>query len=121
MADPEICIHENKKTKKVFSLAIGFKIHNFLVYLHSFLSPIFCTFPLLFQLELPELDLFFCLVFQIRTFRGHENRKNFVGLSASGDYLACGSETNEVVVYHTVRICNEYAYLFGRKLPLQCC
>lgn len=38
----------------------------------------------------------------LRTFRGHTNEKNFVGLSVSNEYLACGSETNEVFVYHKV-------------------
>ncbi|XAR65711.1 hypothetical protein NMG60_11009906 [Bertholletia excelsa] len=36
----------------------------------------------------------------IRMFKGHVNEKNFVGLSVSGNYIACGSETNEVFVYH---------------------
>ncbi|KAL8151015.1 hypothetical protein V2J09_020823 [Rumex salicifolius] len=36
----------------------------------------------------------------LRTFRGHTNEKNFVGLSVNGDYIACGSETNEVFAYH---------------------
>ncbi|KAM1397163.1 hypothetical protein ACFX2I_014771 [Malus domestica] len=31
---------------------------------------------------------------------GHTNEKNFVGLSVSDDYIACGSETNEVYAYH---------------------
>lgn len=35
-----------------------------------------------------------------RVFRGHANERHFVGLAASGDLLACGSESNEVVVYH---------------------
>ncbi|KAI9082216.1 hypothetical protein K1719_035639 [Acacia pycnantha] len=35
-----------------------------------------------------------------RTFKGHTNEKNFVGLTVSNDYIACGSETNEVFVYH---------------------
>lgn len=30
------------------------------------------------------------------------NEKNFVGLAVSNDYIACGSETNEVFVYHKV-------------------
>jgi len=38
-----------------------------------------------------------CLV---RTFEGHRNDKNFVGLTVNNDYIACGSETNEVVAYH---------------------
>ncbi|KAL9991990.1 putative transcription factor WD40-like family [Helianthus debilis subsp. tardiflorus] len=36
----------------------------------------------------------------VRTFRGHTNEKNFVGLSVNSDFLACGSETNEVYSYH---------------------
>lgn len=45
-------------------------------------------------------DIIFLL--QARTFRGHTNEKNFVGLTVNNDYIACGSETNEVVVYHKV-------------------
>ncbi|KAK2644605.1 hypothetical protein Ddye_019800 [Dipteronia dyeriana] len=36
----------------------------------------------------------------LRTFRGHTNEKNFVGLTVNSEYIACGSETNEVVTYH---------------------
>ncbi|XP_059624519.1 E3 ubiquitin-protein ligase COP1-like isoform X2 [Cornus florida] len=36
----------------------------------------------------------------LRTFRGHANEKNFVGLTVNSEYIACGSETNEVFVYH---------------------
>lgn len=35
----------------------------------------------------------------LRTFRGHTNEKNFVGLSVNSEYLACGSETNDVFAY----------------------
>ncbi|KAK4386731.1 E3 ubiquitin-protein ligase COP1 [Sesamum angolense] len=31
---------------------------------------------------------------------GHANEKNFVGLTVNSEYIACGSETNEVFVYH---------------------
>ncbi|CAN6834365.1 unnamed protein product [Brassica oleracea] len=34
------------------------------------------------------------------TCQGHTNEKNFVGLTMNSEYLACGSETNEVYVYH---------------------
>ncbi|KAJ8527858.1 hypothetical protein K7X08_015309 [Anisodus acutangulus] len=34
------------------------------------------------------------------TLRGHTNEKNFVGLSLNNEFLSCGSETNEVFVYH---------------------
>jgi E3 ubiquitin-protein ligase RFWD2 len=32
-----------------------------------------------------------------RMYRSHLNEKNFVGLSVEGDFLACGSETGEVM------------------------
>nr|CAB3232856.1 ZF(RING)-30 zinc finger protein [Phallusia mammillata] len=35
----------------------------------------------------------------IRSFRGHTNDKNFVGLATNGDYIACGSENNSLYVY----------------------
>ena len=34
-----------------------------------------------------------------RTFRGHTNEKNFVGLAANSDYISCGSESNAAFVY----------------------
>lgn len=36
----------------------------------------------------------------LQTFTGHSNQKNFVGLSVSDSYIATGSETNEVFIYH---------------------
>ena len=42
-----------------------------------------------------------------RIFRGHVNEKNFVGLAADSEFIACGSETNEVlpqIVRHAVSI-----------------
>ncbi|KAA6423733.1 MAG: ubiquitin ligase COP1 [Trebouxia sp. A1-2] len=35
-----------------------------------------------------------------RVFNGHNNEKNFVGMSVDNDFIACGSETNEVYVYY---------------------
>lgn len=35
-----------------------------------------------------------------RTFTGHVNDKNFVGLSVTEDYIACGSEQNSVYCYY---------------------
>eukprot|EP00854_Cymbomonas_tetramitiformis_P002291 gene2291-3010_t len=36
-----------------------------------------------------------------RTFRGHTNQKNFVGLSINHEgYIACGSEDNSIYAYH---------------------
>jgi E3 ubiquitin-protein ligase RFWD2 len=36
----------------------------------------------------------------LRTFKGHQNEKNFVGLSVNDDWISCGSETNTVYTYH---------------------
>ncbi|KAF9983256.1 coatomer subunit alpha [Modicella reniformis] len=36
----------------------------------------------------------------VRTYTGHVNEKNFVGLSASGDWISCGSENNAVYTYY---------------------
>eukprot|EP00892_Ulva_mutabilis_P002130 jgi/Ulvmu1/11918/UM081_0078.1 len=36
---------------------------------------------------------------RLRTFAGHVNVRNFVGMETSGDYIACGSETSQVHVF----------------------
>lgn len=36
------------------------------------------------------------------SYAGHVNERNFVGLSSSKDFFACGSEDNAVYVYHKV-------------------
>lgn len=36
----------------------------------------------------------------VRSFVGHVNEKNFVGLTTDGDYIACGSENNSLYVYY---------------------
>ena len=36
----------------------------------------------------------------IRSYLGHINEKNFVGLSSDGDYIACGSENNSLYIYY---------------------
>lgn len=48
------------------------------------------------QLKLWNVEKPHCL----RTFRGHINEKNFVGLAATEDYITCGSENNSVFVYY---------------------
>lgn len=35
-----------------------------------------------------------------RSFVGHVNEKNFVGLATDGDYIACGSEDNSLYIYY---------------------
>ena len=37
-----------------------------------------------------------------RSFTGHVNEKNFVGLATDGDYVTCGSENNGLYVYYKV-------------------
>ncbi|XP_026392771.1 E3 ubiquitin-protein ligase COP1-like [Papaver somniferum] len=49
----------------------------------------------------------------VRTFRGHTNEKNFVGLTVNSEYIACGSETNEVFVYHKAISKPAAGYKFG--------
>lgn len=36
----------------------------------------------------------------LRSFVGHVNEKNFVGLDTNGDYIACGSEDNALYIYY---------------------
>lgn len=36
----------------------------------------------------------------LRSFVGHINEKNFVGLATDGDYIACGSEDNSLYIYY---------------------
>merc|ERR1719323_1726802 len=35
-----------------------------------------------------------------RSFTGHVNEKNFVGLATDGDYITCGSENNGLYIYY---------------------
>ncbi|ESP01505.1 hypothetical protein LOTGIDRAFT_238291 [Lottia gigantea] len=38
--------------------------------------------------------------FSKRTFEGHTNEKNFVGLATDGDYITCGSENHALYFYY---------------------
>lgn len=38
--------------------------------------------------------------YSLRSFVGHVNEKNFVGLATDGDYIACGSEDNALYIYY---------------------
>lgn len=53
-----------------------------------------------------------------RTFTGHSNVKNFVGLSVSDGYIATGSETNEVFVYHKSLPMPVASYKFNSADPV---
>ncbi|KAL1122892.1 hypothetical protein AAG570_003217 [Ranatra chinensis] len=48
------------------------------------------------QLKMWNINSPHCL----RSFVGHVNEKNFVGLATDGDYVACGSENNSLFVYY---------------------
>uniref|UniRef100_A0A1B6JH28 RING-type domain-containing protein n=1 Tax=Homalodisca liturata TaxID=320908 RepID=A0A1B6JH28_9HEMI len=48
------------------------------------------------QLKMWNVNSSHCL----RSFVGHTNEKNFVGLATDGDYIACGSENNALYVYY---------------------
>ena len=48
------------------------------------------------QLKLWSVNSPTCL----RSFHGHVNEKNFVGLATDGTYVACGSENNSLYVYY---------------------
>lgn len=48
------------------------------------------------QLKMWNINTPYCL----RSFEGHINEKNFVGLATDGDYVACGSENNALYVYY---------------------
>mmetsp|Transcript_10351 Transcript_10351/g.16879 ORF Transcript_10351/g.16879 Transcript_10351/m.16879 type:complete len:623 (+) Transcript_10351:74-1942(+) len=49
----------------------------------------------------------------VRTFSGHSNSKNFVGLTASSDYIVCGSETNAVYFYYKALSSPILSFKFG--------
>ncbi|KAJ0264132.1 Protein SPA1-RELATED 3 [Hirschfeldia incana] len=49
----------------------------------------------------------------LHSFAGHTNLKNFVGLSVSDGYIATGSETNEVFVYHKAFPMPVMSYMFS--------
>ncbi|CAG7824982.1 unnamed protein product [Allacma fusca] len=60
----------------------------------------------------------------IRSFQGHRNEKNFVGLATDGNYIACGSEDNSLYVYSKVLANPLFSFkfdahlgMFGRPIP----
>ncbi|CAL8151147.1 unnamed protein product [Prunus armeniaca] len=54
----------------------------------------------------------------VLSFTGHTNVKNFVGLSISDGYIATGSETNEVFIYHKAFPMPTLSYKFQNTDPL---
>ncbi|KAJ7981746.1 SPA1-related 3 isoform 3 [Quillaja saponaria] len=53
-----------------------------------------------------------------QSFTGHMNVKNFVGLSVSDGYIATGSETNEVFIYHKAFPMPALSFKFNNTDPL---
>ncbi|KAK8589058.1 hypothetical protein V6N13_087936 [Hibiscus sabdariffa] len=54
----------------------------------------------------------------LQSFTGHMNVKNFVGLSVSDGYIATGSETNEVFIYHKAFPMPALSFKFNNTDPL---
>ncbi|WOK99303.1 protein SPA1-RELATED 4 isoform X1 [Canna indica] len=54
----------------------------------------------------------------LQTFTGHTNNKNFVGLSVYDGYIATGSETNEVFIYHKAFPMPVLSYKFSTADPI---
>uniref|UniRef100_A0A5B6ZP73 Putative SPA1-related 3 isoform 1 n=1 Tax=Davidia involucrata TaxID=16924 RepID=A0A5B6ZP73_DAVIN len=54
----------------------------------------------------------------LQSFTGHVNVKNFVGLSVSEGYIATGSETNEVFIYHKALPMPALSFKFNNTDPL---
>lgn len=54
----------------------------------------------------------------LQSFTGHSNVKNFVGLSVSDGYIATGSETNEVFIYHKAFPMPALSFKFNSVDPL---
>ncbi|KAL2247517.1 UNVERIFIED_CONTAM: Protein SPA1-RELATED 4 [Sesamum indicum] len=54
----------------------------------------------------------------LQSFTGHLNVKNFVGLAVSDGYIATGSETNEVFVYHKAFPMPALSFKFNSTDPL---
>ncbi|KAF7728174.1 coatomer subunit alpha [Apophysomyces ossiformis] len=53
-----------------------------------------------------------------KTYTGHRNEKNFAGLSLNGNWIACGSETNTLYVYHKSSTMPVTTYKFPVIHPL---
>ncbi|WCJ32182.1 SPA1-related 3 [Euphorbia peplus] len=54
----------------------------------------------------------------LQSFTGHTNIKNFVGLSVADGYIATGSETNEVFIYHKAFPMPALTFKFNSTDPL---
>jgi len=50
--------------------------------------------------------------YYVRSFQGHVNEKNFVGLATDGDYITCGSENNGLYIYYKGLSKNLFSFKF---------
>ncbi|GAB1607033.1 E3 ubiquitin-protein ligase COP1-like [Argonauta hians] len=90
------CVHyyDLRNTKQALSV---FRGHRKAVSYAKFLNPEdLVSASTDSQLKLWNVNKINCL----RTFKGHINEKNFVGLATDGDYVACGSENNALYIYY---------------------
>jgi len=90
------CIHYYDLRNQQQPLAV-FKGHRKAVSYAKFLNPEeIVTASTDSQLKLWNVNKSYCL----KSFVGHTNEKNFVGLATDGDYIACGSENNSLYIYY---------------------
>uniref|UniRef100_A0A915K8D9 E3 ubiquitin-protein ligase COP1 n=1 Tax=Romanomermis culicivorax TaxID=13658 RepID=A0A915K8D9_ROMCU len=52
-----------------------------------------------------------------RTFTGHQNEKNFVGLDVKDDFITCGSESSGIFVYYKLLSKPLIVHQFGKDGP----
>uniref|UniRef100_T1JKE0 RING-type domain-containing protein n=1 Tax=Strigamia maritima TaxID=126957 RepID=T1JKE0_STRMM len=90
------CVHYYDLRNPRQPLAV-FKGHRKAVSYAKFLNPEeIVTASTDSQLKLWNVNKNNCL----KSFKGHTNEKNFVGLATDGDYIVCGSENNSLYIYY---------------------
>lgn len=65
------------------------------------------------QIKLWNTNYSYCL----RSYKGHVNEKNFVGLTANDDFIACGSENNSLYIYYKGIERSMLTYAFDKTVP----
>lgn len=54
----------------------------------------------------------------VRSYVGHVNDKNFVGLATDGDFIACGSENNALYIYYKGLQRKLFTFKFEPSMPI---
>lgn len=54
----------------------------------------------------------------VRSYVGHVNDKNFVGLATDGDFIACGSENNALYIYYKGLQRKLFTFKFEPAMPI---